>query len=645
MNTRQHIPAPNAIAYSYLRFSSPEQAKGDSVRRQTEMTKAWCERNHIRYDESLSLRDEGISAFTGDHRKNPDRHALAGFLELVRQGKVTRGSYFIIENLDRLTREDTVPAVNLFTGILLAGVRVVQLDPETVYTDRSDSMDVMRAVLEMSRGHSESKNKSRRMSAVWGEKRKQAAERKAVMSRSCPAWLRVEGAGAAAKYVLIPERAAVVRRIFAAATDGHGARAILKQLQADKVKPFRKTWNVSYIKLLLKSRQTFGEFTPRERGKGGTSLQRRPTGSPIAGYYPAAVTEAEFLAAQVATGSRKGKAGRPAKEFVNVFAALLWDGRTCGRLHLMSNQRDGKKVRNLGPYEASNRGGKHVGFPLDAFEGAVINYLEGINPRTVLPAAEAKADESTTLSALEKDIDNRLSRLKARLKEEDEADTILDAVRELEADLRRTREQLAKVKAREAAPTAEAWGEFKSITAALEAAPDLDAARLRLRAVLRRMVESVWCLFMPAGNGPRLAWVQVNYAGTDKRHEFVIAHRPRHGTRANEEHPAVTVVVELAEAIGRGGFDLREAGDAADLEQSLAAIDSDALEALVPSRNQREKRSREYAVRREEFQARHERWAKMRKGTAKRKPMSYGAIAAAEGVAQSTVYKALNPPT
>src|SRR5687767_12301056 len=98
MKAQQIKPAANAIAYSYLRFSSPEQAKGDSVRRQTEMTKTWCERNGVRYDESLSLRDEGISAFTGDHRRNPDRHALAGFLELVRQGKVPKGSYFIIEN-------------------------------------------------------------------------------------------------------------------------------------------------------------------------------------------------------------------------------------------------------------------------------------------------------------------------------------------------------------------------------------------------------------------------------------------------------------------------------------------------------------------------------------------------------------------
>src|SRR5262245_18865295 len=97
---------PPAIAYSYIRFSHPDQAKGDSVRRQTEAAAAWCKSNNIRLDTSITLRDLGKSAFTGQHRKNPDRHALAAFLKLVESGKVPKGSYLIIENLDRLSRED-----------------------------------------------------------------------------------------------------------------------------------------------------------------------------------------------------------------------------------------------------------------------------------------------------------------------------------------------------------------------------------------------------------------------------------------------------------------------------------------------------------------------------------------------------------
>ena len=54
-------------------------------------------------DESTTLHDLGKSAYLGGHRKNPDRHSLAAFLKLVEVGKIPRGSYLIIENLDRLS--------------------------------------------------------------------------------------------------------------------------------------------------------------------------------------------------------------------------------------------------------------------------------------------------------------------------------------------------------------------------------------------------------------------------------------------------------------------------------------------------------------------------------------------------------------
>src|ERR1700693_1779651 len=121
------------IAYSYIRFSSPEQAKGDSIRRQTEAAREWCQRNGLCLEETTTLLDLGKSAYTGEHRKNPDRHALAGFLKLVEAGKVPRGSYLIIENLDRLSREHERDALRLWMDLLDHGVNIVQLHPETVF--------------------------------------------------------------------------------------------------------------------------------------------------------------------------------------------------------------------------------------------------------------------------------------------------------------------------------------------------------------------------------------------------------------------------------------------------------------------------------------------------------------------------------
>src|SRR5262245_21809613 len=109
------------VAYSDLRFSSAGQAAGDSIRRQTEAAAAWCARNGIALDNLTTLRDLGRSAFTGAHRENPDRNALAAFLRLVEDGKVPRGSYLVIENLDRLSREDIRPALSLLLSLIDSG--------------------------------------------------------------------------------------------------------------------------------------------------------------------------------------------------------------------------------------------------------------------------------------------------------------------------------------------------------------------------------------------------------------------------------------------------------------------------------------------------------------------------------------------
>src|SRR3954452_6001777 len=84
-------PSTSPVAYSYVRFSTAEQAKGDSLRRQAEAAADWCKRHGARLDTSLTLRDLGKSAYLGEHRKNPDRYALAAFLKLVQDGRIPRG--------------------------------------------------------------------------------------------------------------------------------------------------------------------------------------------------------------------------------------------------------------------------------------------------------------------------------------------------------------------------------------------------------------------------------------------------------------------------------------------------------------------------------------------------------------------------
>ncbi len=161
------------VAYSYLRFSSPQQAAGDSIRRQVEATAAWCQRNDVHLDESVKFRDEGVSAFKGEHRKNADVHALAGFLEAVKTKRIPTGSYLIVESLDRLTREELGEAVELVLSLVNRGVKIVQLQPvESVLQKPVEITSLVLAVVELSRGHSESKMKSERVGAAWRESKR-----------------------------------------------------------------------------------------------------------------------------------------------------------------------------------------------------------------------------------------------------------------------------------------------------------------------------------------------------------------------------------------------------------------------------------------------------------------------------------------
>ena len=49
-------------AYSYIRFSTPEQLKGDSLRRQLQRTSDYCKNNNLTLSEK-TYSDLGISAF------------------------------------------------------------------------------------------------------------------------------------------------------------------------------------------------------------------------------------------------------------------------------------------------------------------------------------------------------------------------------------------------------------------------------------------------------------------------------------------------------------------------------------------------------------------------------------------------------
>ncbi len=322
-------------AYSYLRFSTPEQIKGDSQTRQLEGTRGYCKEHNLTLVEEYQ--DLGLSAFKGAHRQG----ALGDFLDILKSGRIDKGSYLIVESLDRLSREGIKVALTQFLDILNNGVNIATLTDNKVYLADTDSsgelMDIMYSIMTMSRANEESLTKSKRVQAAWDKKQIEAQKSGKPKSARCPAWLVLRDDRSA--YDLVEDRAKVVRRIFKLTIDGQGKRTIADLLNSEGVPVFGrgKYWHDSYITKMLNNKSCIGLYEADVRLKG------KRTGKKMEGienYFPAAVDEATFYkAAQVRR--LNDRTGGPQRNFANMYQGFCYCN-LCGgpMMYISKNDRD-----------------------------------------------------------------------------------------------------------------------------------------------------------------------------------------------------------------------------------------------------------------------------------------------------------------
>lgn len=314
-------------AYSYTRFSTPEQASGDSLERQVSAARKLAEENGWVLEE---LTDPGISAYRGANRITG---ALGDFLRLSEAGEIPRGSVLIVENLDRLSRERVLDALNLFQSILRTGIEVYTLTDGKHYTYdslNSDFTSLMMSLLMMSRAHEESALKSERLSGAWERKRSRVGEAK--LTARCPAWLELSED----KKVFhpIPERIQILKRIFEETAAGMGAAAIARTLNREGVPTWGRGklkadgWQPSYIKKILLNRAVLGYFQPHKKPRGEKA---EPVGEEIPDYYPEVVSPALYEAARVARQGRRHSGGRRGRAFSNLLTGGITKCAACSR--------------------------------------------------------------------------------------------------------------------------------------------------------------------------------------------------------------------------------------------------------------------------------------------------------------------------
>jgi DNA invertase Pin-like site-specific DNA recombinase len=334
------------------------QAEGDSLRRQLSAAFAYADKHDLELD--TSLRDLGVSGFSGANRL---KGALKSFKDRVESGDITPGSYLLIDSLDRLSRENIVLATHQLLGIALAGINVVTLNDERVFAHDADMGTMMLAVVEIERSHRESAEKGRKVFAAHQENKRRAREEGRVWTPVGPSWLRFDKA--TGKFVEIPEKVRVVRRMFNMFETGNSATVIAEDFNGKRGNPAEETlkphvnrvWGRDTITSILKSRAVLGEYQPNKMDPTATR-KRSPDGEAIPRYYGKAIVDpAQFSRVQLMLRSPAPR-GKSAKTFNNLFVGLMKCAECGGTVGVHSNKsRDNRKrVPRLRCVKASTGG-------------------------------------------------------------------------------------------------------------------------------------------------------------------------------------------------------------------------------------------------------------------------------------------------
>lgn len=360
------------VAYSYIRFSTPDQMAGDSLRRQLEGSQKAAAEHGWLLDESLNLRDLGVSAFRG---KNAAEGKLAGFLKAVELGHVKAGSVLIVESLDRLSRDKILKALHLFTGILEAGIEIYTLLDNRLYTAESvtkNPTDLIISITVMMRAHEESETKSKRVSEAWTKKRENAST--TPTTAKVPGWISlVDGK------LIFNDHVATVRRIVQMALAGHGAVKIAQTLNRENIpvmsrKPNVKHWHYSVVQHVIRTRNLVGEYQPCRMVDGRAVA----IGEPVKNYYPAVCTEDQFqqLQAVLATRAKVAGKGRTGRNVANLFGKLLTNANDGGVMILCQKHKENLNMVSL---NAANGLAPFISFPYTPFERHFLQWVAEID--------------------------------------------------------------------------------------------------------------------------------------------------------------------------------------------------------------------------------------------------------------------------
>jgi DNA invertase Pin-like site-specific DNA recombinase len=484
-------PARRRRAYSYSRFSTAEQSKGDSFNRQIKMAQAYARKHNLDLDETLTFHDKGVSGYRG---QNVSGGRLADFREAVQVGLVPQGSVLLVEQLDRISRLSPRKALRVLEDIVEAGVSVVTLNDGREYTPEGldhDHTDLLISLLTFMRANEESETKSRRLRHAWNTKLLNIKDKP--RTSIAPAWLRFDRE--AGRFQPIPERAALVQRIFAMTLEGVGQHKIAETFNRQGIAPWGRAqhWQRSYIAKILRNPAVIGTVVPHRIEHAGGKKLRVPL-EPVQGYFPAVVSAETYAEVQALQAARTAPTrGRHAQVPVTNLLAGLAACPKCGRT--MTRVQKGRKSLPAFVCTAAKAGAgcEYRSVRYEYVERRLLQVLPHvIADREGIEVAEELEDKIASLDAGIEAQRDTIEYLTDQLLEQ-RSPALAARLRQLEADLPILEAELADLRERRDIAAGPVVG--SRIARAIEAlqpseAGELDraAANRALRAIFRRAV-------------------------------------------------------------------------------------------------------------------------------------------------------------
>ncbi|HHC4841044.1 TPA: recombinase family protein [Klebsiella oxytoca] len=304
--------------YSYVRFSSVKQREGNSLERQQDTALKIAARYNLELD-TTAFHDLGMSAFKG---KNAHEGKLSEFIKQI-GAKVPVGSWLVVENLDRISRDDAWTALDIFKNILSKGIVVVTGMDEKVYKYadvKNNPTDLIISLLMFTRAHDESLTKKNRVEAQARSlirhnlTRETGTPAKAIESVGQNVWWVDTKSGyvtphpiyftAAQKIIELKQNGETLLGIQRYLNEHYPApkKRVYKDRTGQSLTPKTEQWGKHLIRTFLNP-TVHGQktFTLDKRDESGAIIYDSESDEPlketfiIRDYYPALMSEADYL--------------------------------------------------------------------------------------------------------------------------------------------------------------------------------------------------------------------------------------------------------------------------------------------------------------------------------------------------------------